>query len=160
MEDLLKKITEYQLFNFLLSGTVLAFLISKTTSINLLSDNILIAVFVYYCIGLVVSRIGSLIIEPAFKKLHIVKYAPYEKYLQAVKLDPKIDTLSQENNTYRTLVAMLLLYVVVYIIYLMWPQVINQSYLPLAVAVIGIVLFSFSYRKQTNYITRRVSRKK
>jgi len=160
MEDLLKKITEYQLFNFLLSGTVLAFLISKTTSINLLSDNILIAVFVYYCIGLVISRIGSLVIEPAFKKLRIVTYVPYEKYLQAVKLDPKIDTLSQENNTYRTLVAMFLLYAMVYAIYLMWPHTLNQSWLPLAIATIGLVLFSFSYRKQTGYITRRVNRNK
>lgn len=160
MEDLLKRITEYQLFNFLLSGTVLAFLVSKTTPIDLLSNNILIAVFVYYCIGLVVSRIGSLIIEPLFKKLRIVKYIPYDKYLQAVKLDPKIDVLSQENNTYRTLVAMFLLYAVVYIFCWLWPQTLSQSWLPLGVVVIGLILFSLSYRKQTNYITSRADRHK
>lgn len=160
MEDLLKKISEYQLFNFLLSGTVLAFLITKTTPLELLNDNILVAVFMYYFIGLVVSRIGSLVIEPLFKKLHVVKYAPYKQYLKAVKLDPKIDVLSQENNTYRTLVAMFLVYVVVYLFCWLWPEALEQEWLPLVIAGMGVMLFSLSYRKQTKYIAARVSQRK
>ncbi|MBL8121296.1 hypothetical protein JNM87_00915 [Candidatus Saccharibacteria bacterium] len=160
MEDLLKKISEYQLFNFLLSGTVLAFLITKTTPLNLLNDNILVAVFIYYFMGLVVSRMGSLVIEPLYKKLRIVKYAPYKQYLKAVKLDSKIDILSQENNTYRTLVAMFLVYALVYIFCWLWPEVLEQEWLPLAIAGMGVILFSLSYRKQTKYIAARVNQHK
>lgn len=158
MEDLLKRISEYQLFNFLLSGTVLAFLITKTTPIHILNDNILIAIFIYYCLGLVISRVGSLVIEPLFKKLHIVSYVPYDKYLKASKQDPKIDVLSQENNMYRTLVGMFLVYAFVYVICWLWPNVLEQKWLPLVVASIGIVLFSLSYRKQTKYITTRANK--
>lgn len=160
MEDLLKKISEYQLFNFLLSGTVLAFLITKTTPVNLLNDNILVAVFIYYFIGLVVSRVGSLAIEPLFKKLRIVKYVPYKEYLQAVKRDPKIDVLSQENNIYRTLVSMFLVYAFIYVFCWLWPELLESEKLPLVIAGVGVVLFSLAYRKQTKYITSRVNRNK
>lgn len=160
MEDLLKRISEYQLFNFLLSGTVLAFLVTKTTPIHILNDNILIAVFIYYCLGLVISRVGSLAIEPLFKKLHIVNYASYNKYVKASKQDPKIDVLSQENNMYRTLVGMFLFYAFVYTVCWLWPNVLEQKWLPLAIAGIGTLLFSLSYRKQTKYITARVNKSK
>ena len=160
MEDLLKKISDYQLFNFLFGGTVLAFLITKTTSVNLLNDNIVVAIFVYYFIGLVVSRIGSLVVEPVFKKMGIVKHAPYKQYLQAAEKDSKIDILSQENNIYRTLVGMFLVYGLAYVFYWLWPETLGQKWLPLAIAGIGVVLFSLSYRKQTKYITARVDRHK
>lgn len=160
MEDLLNKISEYQLFNFMLGGTVLAFLVTETTPLNLLNDNILVAVFIYYFIGLVVSRIGSLVIEPLYKKLRIVKYAPYKQYLKATKLDSKIDILSQENNTYRTLVAMFLVYAFIYLFCWLWPEALDQKLLPLVIAGIGIVLFSLSYGKQTKYIATRVGQHK
>lgn len=160
MEDLLKKVSEYQLFNFLLTGTLLAFLISKTTPINLLYDNILVAVFVYYFTGLVLSRVGSLVIEPLFKTLRIVKYASYKQYLKASEQDSKIDILSQENNIYRTLVSTFLVYGFVYLFCELWPNLLESTWIPMALAGLGLVLFSLSYRKQTKYITARVNRYK
>tara|TARA_B100001245_G_scaffold155221_1_gene116375 strand:- start:1462 stop:1944 length:483 start_codon:yes stop_codon:yes gene_type:complete len=158
MEDLLKKVSEYQLFNFLLTGTLLAFLISKTTPVNLLYDNILVAVFIYYFIGLVLSRVGSLVIEPLFKTLRIVKYASYKEYLKASEKDSKIDILSQENNIYRTLIGTFLVYGFVYAFCELWPNLLESTWLPIVVAGVGLVLFSLSYRKQTKYITTRVNR--
>lgn len=157
MEDLAKKISQYQLFNFLLSGTIFAFLLSKTTSFNLIFDNILLGLFVYYFIGFIISRVGSLTVEPLYKFLHFIKFTSYDKYLAASKKDAKIDTLSQENNTYRTLIAMLLIYIATYSLYLwLGEDFLKQSWVVLLLATLLVILLSFAYRKQTKYITRRI----
>lgn len=157
MEDLVKKISQYQLFNFLLSGTILAFLISKTTSFNLLFDNLLLGIFVYYFMGFVVSRIGSLIIEPLYKYLRVVKFISYKKYLAASKKESKIDILSQENNTYRTLIAMLLVYLLIYAFYVwLGKDFFRQDWVIMSGVALLVVLLSFAYRKQTKYIVSRV----
>jgi glucose-6-phosphate-specific signal transduction histidine kinase len=158
MEDLLKKVSQYQLFNFLLSGTVLAFMISKTTSFDLLYDNVVVALFIYYFMGFIVSRVGSLIIEPLYKALGIVKFVPYQTYLKAVKIDTKIDTLSQENNMYRTLVGVFVVYILVLCLYLgLGESIFRQEWFMLAISAVLIILLSFSYRKQTGYIVSRVN---
>jgi hypothetical protein len=160
MESLLNKISEYQLFNFLFSGTILVFLVNETTAISIHSEEILVTLFIYYLVGLIVSRVGSLIIEPIFKKLRLVTLKPYQQYLRAVKKDPKIDVFSQENNVYRTLIAMFLIYFMVYASFQIYPELLEQEWLPLVLAGSGIVLFSLSYRKQTKYISYRVDNNK
>jgi len=158
MEDLVKKISQYQLFNFLLSGTILAFLLSKTTSFNLIFDNVLLGFFVYYFIGFIVSRIGSLTIEPLYKFLRFIKFVSYDRYLSAVKIDTKIDTLSQENNTYRTLIAMLLIYGILYVLYIwLGEEFLKQSWVIIGGVIFLIILLSLAYRKQTKYIVSRVN---
>jgi hypothetical protein len=158
MEDLLKKISEYQLFNFLLSGAVLVVALDKTTAINLTNENVVASIFTFYFVGLIASRIGSLIVEPLLKNIGVVKFAPYPDYLVAVKKDPKIDTLSQENNTYRTLIAVLILFILTYIL-------INNSHnffagkhdvVVYVLAIAILTLFVLAYRKQTAYITKRI----
>ncbi len=62
------------------------------------SDNIVEEILVYYFIGLVVSRIGSLAIDPLLKKFKVIQFAAYPSFVKAVKADQKIDTLSEMNN--------------------------------------------------------------
>ena len=66
----------------------------------------LVAVFAYYFMGLVISRIGSLMIEPTLKKVGFLKSADYSKFVLASKTDNKLDVLSETNNMYRTLCAL------------------------------------------------------
>lgn len=158
MEDLAKKISQYQLLNFLLSGTILAFLISKTTPFDLLFDNLLLGIFVYYFMGFIASSVGSLLIEPLYKFLHIIKFIPYDKYLAASKRDAKIDTLSQENNTYRTLIAMLIVYVTIYVLCLwLGEEFLRQEWVIVSSSGLLIILLSLAYRKQTKYIVARAN---
>jgi hypothetical protein len=159
MEDLLKKISQYQLFNFLLSGAVLTVLLRQTTSINIIYDNAILEFFVFYAIGLVISRVGSLAVEPTLKKLKIIVFAPYADYLKAVKLDPKIDTLSQENNTYRTLIATSLTYLVIYSISKYATDFVthHKTVVTYLFAVLLVLLFVLAYHKQTNYINKRIN---
>lgn len=162
MEDLLKKISQYQLFNFLLSGALLVVLLSKTTDINLTTDDAIATFFTFYFIGLVISRLGSLIVEPALKKIKVITFAPYADYLSAVKTDPKIDTLSQENNTYRTLVATFIVFLIIYAFDKDASGFISGkgTLITYIFAVALILLFVLAYRKQTSYITKRIKKAK
>ena len=67
MKELLDKLSSYNIFNYLLPGILFSVLASKTTELNLIQIDIILGVFVYYFIGLIISRIGSLIIEPILK---------------------------------------------------------------------------------------------
>ena len=66
MKDLLEKLSSYNIFNYLFPGVLFAAMGSHLTSYSLLIDDTVIGVFVYYFYGLVVSRVGSLVLEPDF----------------------------------------------------------------------------------------------
>lgn len=160
MEDWFKKVSEYQIFNFMLSGAIFVVLLSKTTDIDLLSESLIASFFIFYFVGLVLSRIGSLIIEPVSKKLKLVSYVPYNEYLVALKKDPKLDTLSQENNTYRTLVATFIVYLIVFAANENLADTFagKSSLLTYAIIILIILIFALAYRKQTSYIVKRVKK--
>src|SRR5690349_3259436 len=107
MKELLDKISSYNVFNYLFPGILFAVILDKFTQYSLIQDDLLRGAFVYYFVGLVISRVGSLVIEPFLKKISFLKFADYGAFVQAEKTDPKIETLSEVNNMYRTLVAML-----------------------------------------------------
>ncbi len=158
MEDLLKKVSSYQLFNYLLAGAVFVTALAKTTSVHLNSDDAILSFFLYYFLGMVISRVGSLAIEPVLKLLRVIEFRPYQQYVQASALDAKLDILSQENNTYRTLITTFLAYLSVYVVDRYAAKWVNHhSGMCIVAAVAGLtVLFSLAYRKQTIYITRRI----
>lgn len=157
MKDLLDKISSYNLFNYLLPGVLFAFIASKLTDINLIQQDILVGAFLYYFIGLVISRFGSIVIEPLLKGISFVKFAEYKDFVTASKKDTKIEILSEANNMYRTFISMFLLLVLlkVYSIFeLKFPIIKEWSLIVLAILL--LFMFLFAYRKQTNYITKRI----
>jgi len=50
------------------------------TSYSFLQEDIIIGLFVYYFIGLIISRIGSLIIEPFLKWISFIKFISYKDF--------------------------------------------------------------------------------
>jgi hypothetical protein len=113
--------------------------------------------FVYYFIGLVVSRLGSLTIEPLLKRIAFVKFADYGEFVAASKKDEKIEILSESNNTYRTLCSLfgLLLLLKLYAnIESRFPVL--KAWDATMLAALLFTMFLFAYRKQTSYITQRV----
>lgn len=161
MKELLDKLTSYNLFNYLLPGVIFAALLTALTSLKIIQSDIVVGVFVYYFLGLIVSRIGSLIIEPLLKKSGFLKFAPYVDFLDASKNDPKIEILSESNNMYRTFCAVFVLVGFVKIYDCL------SGYLPILAALAPYILlislsilFLVAYKKQTNYITQRVAAKK
>lgn len=158
MKDILDKISSYNLFNYLLPGILFVYISKYFTDFDFVQADTLIGAFFYYFIGMVVSRFGSLFVEPILKKVGFLKFADYKNYVSASKLDPKIELFSEINNTYRTLIStMFLLGILKLFNYLKVVWNISNDTSILIAVILVLLMFLFSYRKQTNYITKRIS---
>ena len=166
MEELLaqivEKISSYNIVNNLYPGILFVYVLKLMFGTNLLSNNWFENLIVFYFVGMVLSRIGSIIIEPVMKKIKIIKYAPYQDYVKASSIDPLVDTLSETNNTYRTLLSTFIC-AFVYKLGVSINEVClknkitflqeNKDWILLTLL---ILLFVFSYVKQTSYVRKRV----
>lgn len=157
MKDIIDKISSYNIFNYLFPGVLFVVIAKYLTDFNFIQENNLLGAFLYYFIGMVISRFGSVIIEPILKKIKFLKFREYKRYVNASKKDPKIELLSQVNNTYRTLNSMMII-----LLFLKIYNILSIKFefdIPVSLVVLTILiflLFIFSYRKQTNYITKRI----
>jgi len=157
MKELLDKIASYNLFNYLLPGVLFVVLANWITNYSFPQDNLILGAFVCYFIGLVISRIGSLLIEPFLKKISFLKFADYSDFISASKKDSKIEILSEVNNMYRTLCSMLLVLSFLKLFEILTIKVpFLLSFSPYLLIILLIVLFLYSYRKQTSYIKKRI----
>lgn len=157
MKELLDKLSSYNIFNYLLPGVLFAAIADRFTSYSFITENLLVGFFVYYFLGLVISRIGSLFLEPFLKKIRFLKFAPYEEYVQSSKMDDKLEELSESNNMYRTLTATFFC-----LLGLFGLDAITKTYplitggIPVIICSVLVIIFVFSYRKQTKYIKDRI----
>lgn len=157
MKELLDKLSSYNIFNYLLPGVVFVVILSKVTQYDFVQKDLIVGVFLYYFIGLIVSRVGSIVIEPILKKLSFLHFAEYSKFVSASKIDSKIEILSEVNNMYRTICSLLLLEIVFVICEksaTYFP--LSQRFVSVSLLVAVLFLFLFSYKKQTNYIAKRI----
>lgn len=175
MKEFLDKLSSYNLFNYLFPGVVFSVLASNFTDFNFIQSDLITGVFVYYFIGLLISRIGSILIEPLLKKEWsfddwfkmepLIKFDPYMDFIEASKKDEKIILFSEVNNTFRSLLSMFFLLLILklydsFIKPLANPLV--EKYLMinnlgiLVLLLILLLVFLFSYKKQTDYITKRI----
>lgn len=157
MNELLNKISSYNLFNYLLPGVIFAVLATEITRYSLVQRDILTGAFLYYFIGLVVSRFGSLIVEPLLKRLSFVKFADYKDFVAASKQDEKLEVLSEVNNTYRTLCSVFSLLLILKLYVKIEERVaFLKEWDSMILLVLLLMMFLFSYRKQSTYITKRI----
>lgn len=158
MKDLLDKISSYNIFNYLLPGIIFVVFSKEVIGYNFIQENNLLGAFLYYFIGMVVSRFGSIIIEPFLKWVSFLKFKDYKFYVIASKQDSKLELLSEVNNTYRTISSTFILLALLKGYKTISEEFCISNMITLIIATILIlVLFLFSYRKQTNYITKRIN---
>ena len=159
MKDLINKITPYNLFNYLLPGVLFVVIIEELTIYSVITDNMVLAAFICYFVGMVISRVGSLIVEAPLKKVGFLKFKNYKDFVTASKKDARLDTLSEQNNTYRTLIAMLIMVGVTKgYEWLGTKFEFLEEWKLLIVFMLLLILFLAAYRKQTNYITQRIEK--
>lgn len=157
MSDLLGKISSYNLFNYLLSGILFVILVDVFTSYSFVQKDLVVGVFLYYFIGLVISRIGSLFVEPVLKWIKFLRFADYADFVRVSKVDSKLEILSEQNNIYRTLIA-----VFGSVIFLKAFELLKGDFASIAkleselLFIFILLLLLFGYRKQTAYITKRI----
>lgn len=157
MNELLTKLSSYHLFNYLLPGVIFAILVSEITTYQLIQKDIVVGVFLYYFLGLVISRFGSLVVGPMLRSVSFVKFADYKAFVMASKKDPQIEVLSEVNNTYRTLCSLfsLLLMLKLYARIEAWLPHLKDWDTTLLTFLL-LLTFLFAYRKQTSFIVKRI----
>lgn len=160
MKEIFDKLSSYNLFNYLLPGILFVIITNKFTNYSFIENDLIIAGFVYYFIGLVISRLGSLIVEPTLKRISFLKFADYKEFISASKKDPKIDLLSKENNMYRTFIATFILLLLLKLYELIsFKLTVLNDWIMYILIILLLIIFLYSYRKQTQYITKRIKGK-
>lgn len=115
------------------------------------------------------SRIGSVFIEKTLKKLKIknepyIKFTDYKQYVAASEAKPFIATLSEVNNTYRTLISVLFSLTTIYAYdTFIFDFITNLNPIgnKIVIIILGILLsllFVKSYKKQTGYVKKQVEK--
>ena len=159
MNELLSKLSSYNLLNYLLPGVIFVVVAKNVTHYNFIQDDIILGLFIYYFIGLIISRIGSLVIKPFLDWRGFIQYAAYEDYIEAEKENPKLEILTEQNNTYRTicgLFASLLILLIYGLIEAKCSWLQNSRHIILSISM--FILFLFAFRKQTQFIKKRVDK--
>jgi hypothetical protein len=156
LKDLISKLSSYNLFTNLLPGVLFVALLKELTSFNLIFEPIFLGLFLYYFIGIVINRIGSLVIEPILRKTKFLTFIDYSKFVKASKVDEKIEILSENNNMCRSLIALCVtLLLAVGYEWLKSKCTFIGTYNNVILIVLLFVIFLFSYRKQTKYVVKR-----
>jgi hypothetical protein len=151
------KLSSYNFFNYLLPGILFVVISAAFTKYNFVQSNIVLGAFLYYFIGLVISRLGSLVLEPILKWISFVKFADYNDFVTASKKDEQIALLSEVNNMYRTLVSLIICLGLLWVYQILDNRFkFNPFWSATAVGATLLALFLFSYRKHTSYIKKRV----
>ncbi len=153
----MKNLSSYNLFTNLLPGVVFCVLASKFFSFDLIQSDIVTGVFFYYFVGVVIGRIGSLIIEPILKSINFISFAKYSDFIDASSKDSKIGVLSETNDMYRSLFGMTLALgsIKLYYVFAEHLKVIGDNSISILLSCL-FLLFTWSYQKQTRYIKARV----
>ena len=94
MMDIIKlifdKLSQYNFLTNILPGTVLCIILKNLVGYDLIPTDYYQAGIVFYFVGMVNSRVGSLIIEPILKKICWIKFAPYPEFLKAIAFPPLV----------------------------------------------------------------------
>jgi len=157
MNELVNKISSYNIFNYLFPGAIFVILTKGIIHYPIEETDVLARLFLYYFVGMVISRVGSIIIEPPLKWMRFIRFRPYKEYVSASKKDPKLELLSEVNNTYRTLSSLfaILLVIELYAHDTAIPLLGHGRAGTIILAVL-LLMFLLAYRKQTRFITQRI----
>jgi hypothetical protein len=157
MEKLIEKLSSYNIFTNLFPGIMYCYLVNKLFGISLVNNDLIVSVFFYYFCGMVISRFGSVLIEPILKKVNFIAFTDYKKYVEASSKDENVGVLLEASNSYRSIVALLTCVIATGVgESLVSLSPVTNQHAKYIMPVILLILFLLSYRKQTKYIVARV----
>jgi hypothetical protein len=158
---LLDKISAYQVVNYIIPGSVLCVLLKHIVGYDIIAFSMIENVIICYFVGLVNSRLGSLILRPILKKCRLVEDAPYDDFVSVEKYDAKLTMLSDINNVFRSFASVMLVLLIAYSIkhIEIIEKYIITNFNWIAILFL-LILFVFSIRKQTKFVKDRVEANK
>ena len=156
MEVLLEKLNSFHILTNLIPGTVFCFLFNKLLFEIFPNGEKVADYFVFYFIGIIIGRLGSLLVEPVCRKTKGFKHVSYKGFLHAEKQDSKIEFLSETNFLYRSLLTTFALLIVFSILEkACYDFIFICKWRNIICCICLFILFFFSFKKQTKYIFER-----
>lgn len=158
MNDLISKISSYDLFNNLVPGAIFAFMLNLLDLFHLPASSVVVDLVFYYFLGLIVSRIGSIILDPVLHAVGLLKKPDYNDFIRASERDPKIAVLLESRNLFRTVLSLVLVTLVAYVYKHTAPSLALSPVSQNIILLVALAaLFLFAYLKQSGFIERRVT---
>ena len=174
LENLLSKISAYELINNFIPGAVYFGIVERVTHFKLGAPNTYTAIVLCYFAGVVIGRIGSLYFSNSQRKKSNVDTnttnepdsngLPHSEFTKAELLDKerKVTTLSTMNNVYRTFIALPICVLLTVLLDLIWnytPEsicIVERKTAFVILACIGLALIlNKAYKKQSWYVANR-----
>lgn len=161
LTKLIEKLSSYQVLNYLIPGSVFCVLLKHLVGYDIIHFSMVENVIMCYFVGMVNSRLGSLILYPILKKTKFIKEAEYPDFVTAEKKDSKITVLSDINNVFRSFANVMLLLLcalgIKNIDCISNFLIGNINW----IAIISLfIIFLFSVRKQTKFVRNRIEANK
>lgn len=164
MDALINKISSYNIFNYIIPGVVFCYFFNSFFGVKIDGEQVIYNFCLYYFWGLLISRIGSLVVEVLSVKLKFVIYAPYHDYSNAVKKNSDIKILLEMNNMFRTFSSVFMSLFFIELLFLVISKIplwhVYATKFSIDNTIVSLILFllmMFSYRKQTQYIVKKVN---
>jgi hypothetical protein len=157
VNEILSKISSYNIFNYLFPGAVFMVASERLGIVKMPDLDIVTKLLVYYSVGLMISRIGSLVLEPVLRWTKIVTYSDYDAYIIASERDKKIEAFIEASNTLRTIAAGAMCLMIAWLIsgYLQGTEFAVRWGNEVTIAFF-FILFVLAHRKQSSYVFKRV----
>ena len=159
IKAILEKLSSYNILTNIIPGAVLCVVLRYLVGYDLFADNNWFVLGVlFYILGVINNRFSSLVIGPFLTWIKFVKPCSYKEFIKTENVDPKVTVLSTENNVFRSYIAVFCLSLLA----LLYKTVLSKwailsDNINLVVLVILVILFAFSYRKQTKLLSQRIA---
>lgn len=159
IKAILEKISNYNILTNIIPGAVLCVILQYLVGYDLFAgNNWFVLGVLFYILGVINNRISSLVIGPFLTWIKFVKPCSYKEFIKTENVDPKVTVLSTENNVFRSYIAVFCLSLLA----LLYKTVLSNwailsDNINLVVLVILVILFAFSYRKQTKLLSQRIA---
>ena len=162
MEKIISTIPVYNLLTNLIPGTILAALLKfcmDDCDIFSVTNNMWLLAVILYFLGVINSRISSIIIVPCLKRLKIISSECHDTFTKAELKDStgKLTELSRMSTEYRNYISVFFIALLVKVLFL-WPiaKAFTTEYFNTIILIGGLLLFLFSYKKQAAYVSSRI----
>lgn len=154
-------IAPYYVFNFLVPGVVFCVALEKIWTIDIAGPDLVAAAFVYYFVGMCVSRVGSLVVAPILRKTKLIKFSDYKDFLKAEAEDTKIQELLLTANFYRSILGGVVSFLALCLgLWAVKWNIISETVLLSMVGIAIVILVFQGYRKQNTFIKDRINYRK
>lgn len=160
IEKIFERLSNYEYINNIIPGAIYVVLTEKLTLFKIQTDNIWLDLIVFYFVGVVIGRVGALIIEKILKWRKKLNLVLYSEYVEAERKDKFVRELSIINNMYRTYTSLALCLLLTVGFSYIWILINGYKWSKPVLIVLWCIflmlLFAKSYIKQTDYVANRV----